>query len=381
MKTDVLVAGGGPAGALAALVLARAGARVRVLERAVFPRDKLCGDTVNPGALALVGRHLPVSELVARGLPVCGMRLTGPGAVTVDGDYAVGHPGLAVRRRDLDLWLLESAAAAGAVVEVGTAVTSAIVDETPDGPRVAGVHTRSSAGTAEHRAPWTLAADGRRSRLMSCLGLARQPASPRRWALGGYFDGVDGLGARGEMHVRRGHYIGVAPMPGGLANTCLVSPSPAAGGWADPAATLVAALGADRRLRPRFARARLVGVPLVLGPMAVDLAAAGVPGLLAAGDAAGFIDPMTGDGLHFAFRGAEMAAAIILDVLAGRMTSEEAPRRLAAARRAAFGAKWRFNRALRSLVAVPAGVSLAAAAARLAPPVFARMIRYAGDQS
>ena len=76
-----------------------------------------------------------------------------------------------------------------------------------------------------------------------------------------------------------------------------------------------------------------------------------------------------------------MAATAILDVLAGRMPPEEAPLRLAAARRAAFGAKWRFNRALRSLVAVPAGVSLAAAAARLAPPVFARMIRYAGDQS
>ena len=53
---DVLIAGAGPAGAIAAMVLARAGARVLVLDRARFPRDKLCGDTLNPGALAVLER-------------------------------------------------------------------------------------------------------------------------------------------------------------------------------------------------------------------------------------------------------------------------------------------------------------------------------------
>ena len=53
---DVLIAGAGPAGAMAATVLARAGVRVLVLDRARFPRDKLCGDTLNPGALAILSR-------------------------------------------------------------------------------------------------------------------------------------------------------------------------------------------------------------------------------------------------------------------------------------------------------------------------------------
>jgi flavin-dependent dehydrogenase len=53
---DVLIAGAGPAGAVAATVLARAGARVLVLDRAQFPRPKLCGDTLNPGALAVLRR-------------------------------------------------------------------------------------------------------------------------------------------------------------------------------------------------------------------------------------------------------------------------------------------------------------------------------------
>ncbi len=51
---DVIIAGAGPAGTIAALIAARAGARVLVVDRATFPRDKLCGDTLNPGALALL---------------------------------------------------------------------------------------------------------------------------------------------------------------------------------------------------------------------------------------------------------------------------------------------------------------------------------------
>ena len=67
---------------------------------------------------------------------------------------------------------------------------------------------------------------------------------------------------------------------------------------------------ADAQLAPRFERARRVGPVTILGPLAVDAAAAGVPGLLLAGDAAGFVDPMTGDGLRFALRGAELAADV-----------------------------------------------------------------------
>ena len=65
----------------------------------------------------------------------------------------------------------------------------------------------------------------------------------------------------------------------------------------------------------RFAHAGLTSAPTVLGPLAVEATVAGAPGLLLAGDAAGFIDPMTGDGLRFAFRGGELAAYAALRVL------------------------------------------------------------------
>src|SRR5205814_2077482 len=135
----------------------------------------------------------------------------------------------------------------------------------------------------------------------------------------------------------------------------------------------------DRLLRDRFAGARMATAPVVLGPLAVDSHDASVNGLLLAGDAAGFIDPMTGDGLRFAIRGAELTAAAALDALAHGWGGVHA--RLARARRAEFAGKWRFNRAVRSLAASPRAVGLAAAGARFAPSLLRRAMIYAGDCS
>jgi len=374
---DVVVVGGGPAGAVTALVLARAGARVRVFERARFPRHKLCGDTLNPGALALLARHLDTGPLIAMSDPIEGMVLTGPGGVRVEGRYGRGLTGRAITRSVLDDWLLRQAAAAGAQVEEGARVTGL----TRDGGVVTGVTlARGDARTAAHRAAIVIAADGRRSAIAFGEGLARQPARPRRWAVGAYFAGVEGLSACGEMHVRAGHYLGVAPVPGGLANACLVLPHQGGHGALPPPARLLTRyLAADPELRSRFAHASIEGPPVMLGPMAVDGLAAGVPGVLLAGDAAGFIDPMTGDGLRLAMAGGELAAAVALDVLGGRLTVSRAHEALATRRRALFQAKWRFNRTLRALVAQPRGVAFAAAGARVAPSIFEGFIRYAGD--
>src|SRR5712691_9936720 len=93
---DVLIVGAGPAGAIAALVLARAGARVQLVDRATFPRDKLCGDTVNPGTLARL-KSLGVAEDVeARSLRVDGMLVTGARGVAIEGSYPEGTSARAI---------------------------------------------------------------------------------------------------------------------------------------------------------------------------------------------------------------------------------------------------------------------------------------------
>ena len=376
MTDDVVIVGAGPAGSLAALILSRAGVRVRVFDRARFPRPKLCGDTLNPGALRTLARLVSIDTLRTNALPIDGMLLTGPGGVSVCGLYGVGISGHAVERRVLDQWLLDRASESGACVEQECAVDAVITD----GEHVTGVRVGTRQRSTPVPARIVIAADGRHSRLAFTAGLARHPPQPRRWAIGAYFDAVEGCSMVGEMHVRTGHYIGVAPMPGGLTNACLVVPhEQGRATWRDAASFLTTRLRQDPVLRARVASARMVGAPAILGPMAVDVRTPGLPGLLLAGDAAGFIDPITGDGLTFALRGAEMAADVALGVLTGKTRRESAIAELARRRREAFAAKWRVNRSLRRLVASPYAVSVAAGAARIAPGMFQAIIRYAGD--
>ncbi|MEO6236377.1 MAG: NAD(P)/FAD-dependent oxidoreductase [Vicinamibacterales bacterium] len=380
---DVIVCGAGPAGSVAATVLARGGARVLLIDRARFPRAKLCGDTMNPGTVAILRRLAMTGDVEASARPVDGMIVTGEHGVRVSAPYAAGVQGLAIERRVLDEALMRAAVAAGVRVEEGVLVRGPLLDATGREPRVRGIVMAGRDGRdVRVPAPMIIAADGRRSRLAVGVGLARQPRHPRRWAIGAYFQHVAGMTSFGEMHVRRGRYIGVAPLPSGETNVCLVIPGPAsvrgAGpGFDDPSALLRLALDGDRPLRERFADARMTAAPVMLGPLAVDAAQCGMPGLLLAGDAAGFIDPMTGDGLRFAVRGGELAADVALALFGG--LPEQPHVRLARLRRRDFAAKWRFNRALRRLVSATATVELAGVAAAAAPWILRRAIAFAGD--
>lgn len=373
---EALVVGAGPAGSVAALVLARAGVEVRLIDRATFPRSKLCGDTLNPGALSMVDRLGVGSGVRTGALPITGMLVTGPGGAAIAADYPDNLCGIALERRDFDRVLLEAAIAAGVDFLPGVHAIAPLM--AASGARVAGVRVRGASGESDMRARLVIAAEGRHSRLASALGLTRFAPSPKRWAFGAYFTDVAGLTARGEMHIRADGYIGVAPLGGGLTNVCVVremrNVAHATGECAD--ATIAEAVRNDSALRERFAGARRVSPVASLGPLAVDATGAGRPGLLLAGDAAGFVDPMTGDGLRFAIRGGELAADAALFELE---TATPAHERLRAARIREFSGKWRLNRALRSLVASPRGVRLAAIVASRWPAPVRFLIALAGD--
>jgi flavin-dependent dehydrogenase len=369
---DVLVAGGGPAGSIAAFLLARAGARVMIIDRARFPRDKLCGDTINPGALAILDR-LGLSSVTEGGLRIEGMTVSGERGVRVTGDYGGAQHGLSLSRRVLDARLLEAAIAAGAQFEEGILVQRPLT--TGDGRTVQGLEVKTPAGPAERRhASITIAADGAHSRIARAVRLARIPPAPRRWAVGATFRGVTGLATSGEMHVRVGCYMGVAPLPDGLANACVVTADRRALRSPD---LLLTMLRQDLEIGERFDAAEIVSGPSVLGPLALDATSAGMPGLLLAGDAAGFIDPMTGDGLRFAFRGAELAAEEALRALESGW--QHAHLRLWKGRRREFAAKWRFNRMLRALAGSPRAIRAAGRTAAVTPALLRYAIRYAGD--
>ena len=176
-----------------------------------------------------------------------------------------------------------------------------------------------------------IAADGRRSTLAFALGLARHPRRPRRWAIGAYFEGVTGLSTSARCT------CGAATTS---ASPRARRPDQRVPGRARRQARAIGAASAeasitrvrhDPQLGPRFARARRATPATMLGPLAVDVTAPASRGLLLAGDAAGFVDPMTGDGLRLAMRGGELAAEAALESLEGQR------RRACAAGRAPAG--------------------------------------------
>lgn len=375
---DVLVAGAGPAGAIASLVLARAGARVVMIDRDTFPRDKLCGDTLNPGAVALLASIGLTGGPLAAAWPLSGMLVTGPRAA-IEGRYPAGIHGLAITRSALDAWLVEQATRAGARLETGLVVRAPLLEGIGTKPVVRGLQLArrgDAASTIRMPATVTIGADGRRSVVARALGLTRHPERPRRWAYGTYATNVAGTSDVGEMHIRRGFYFGIAPLGDGRCNVCVVTAArPSA---ASPLEVIRRVIAGDALLTKRLCDAALDPKVRVLGPLAVDATACGADGLLLAGDAAGFVDPMTGDGLHLAMRGAVLAAEEALRVLSdGRFAV--APERLRRAREEMFGRKLRFNRFLRSLVGSPAAIRVAASGARVVPGLVRRAVAYAGD--
>ncbi|HXK11380.1 MAG TPA: NAD(P)/FAD-dependent oxidoreductase [Vicinamibacteria bacterium] len=379
-RREVVVVGGGPAGAALACFLARRGHDVLVLEAARFPRDKVCGEGVSPEAWRLfdaMGAAERVRALAPH--PLRGMRLVSPDGTAFRGEYrGRERPGLAVRRLALDAALLDSAREAGAEVREGMRVT----DLLREGASVAGVLVDSGGEPVVVRARVVVGADGRRSVVARRLSLLHEHPTRRRFAVRGHWEGVEGLEEFGEMHVGGGGYCGVAPLSPTLANVAFVLDRREIAAAARDLEGFYRRTLRTRwpRLGERLDRARLLESPRALGPLALVCRAAAAPGAVLIGDAAGFYDPFTGEGVVLALRTAELAAeAVQAAVVSGAPGPLPTLAGYERARRAATGAKFRFNRLLQ--VAVGSTAAANAIARRLArrPDLADRLVGIAGD--
>ena len=379
---DVVVVGAGPAGSATALLAARSGAKVLLLDRARFPREKACSEYLSPAATPVLERLdpalVPGIERAAPGR-LYGMRVVAPDGTDAVGRFAANHRfpspapyGYALPRYRLDALLVEAADRAGAQVEEGSAVEELLYDQ----GAVGGVVARAGGAVRRvHRARVVVGADGLRSVVARRLGL-RRSSFPSRLAFTAHYTNVGGMRDVGEMHIGRagGGYVGMGPIGEGVTTVALVLPISAARTRAVALRQdegLRAALEDFPGLRGRFAAAALARDVLVTGPFAQWSRHAVAPGggALLVGDAADFFDPFTGQGLYSALRGAELAAATLTDALAsgGRgplpATALDPYR---AARRRAFSGKWLLER----LIGVGVGWE------RLARRVVGRLARH-----
>lgn len=350
---DAIVVGGGPAGALTAHLLARRGARVVLLEAADEVRRKVCGEYLCPRGVEIL-RALGL-EAMATGRPIEGMRIVSPNGTVVQARFPAARGrswrGLALDRRVLETALLEEARSSGAEIAMGARVTSARPS------RWGWSLTVRSGGAAPRTVEGALliGADGRRSVVAEALGLARARVVDRV-ALHGHFMHREPTSTFGEMHLLAGgSYLGVDPTGEREVNVSLVCDARAVREHGGARAAFDHHLRAAPDYHARYGRFPAGAVLKGASPITHDVRSAVARGAALVGDAAGFLDPLTGEGIYQALFGARALA----DALAGVRSfshDELAPalRRYARARAGELALKRRLNRSFQWLIERPA---------------------------
>jgi flavin-dependent dehydrogenase len=373
---DVAIAGAGLAGGALALLLAKGGARVALLDAARFPRDKLCGEYLSPegsGSLDRLGLGDAVEGSGYR--PARRVRLTTPRGRVLEADVAGpdGRPGIALGRAVLDNLLIRAALAAGARLFEDARVGGPIVE----GGRVAGLAARHpTQGPIEVRARWTVAADGRRSGLVRRSGIvrAREWLRPRLFGLKRHVavddpDADEPAGTVG-LHLVPGGYVGACRVEGALTNVCALLPESALRrSRGDLDRTAGAAFAANPALRRLWASARPAGDWKAVAGVRVEATSPRLGGIVYVGDAMGTVDPLGGQGMTMALFGAELLAPFLLQVLARGDADDRWRRSYERAWHRRFDRRIRLCRLFHHVLVHPTLIDLATFLPRFSPRV------------
>jgi len=309
---DVLIAGGGIAGSGLAILLGRRGLTVELFERARFPREKPCGEGLMPAGVAILER-LGLAEAVG-GAPFYGVRYH-LGDRTAEGRFPeiAGVPvaGRAQRRKHLDYVLFQAAAATpGVTAHTGTLVEALLSEN----GRVTGLIVSGE----PRRARLVVAADGVHSRIRHQLGL---DVPPRRKRLGirAHFRLAPGQAQPPwvDVFVGRGCELYVAPLPEGELLVAALADCEVWG--ASTECAFHRWWRAERRLASLMEGAEQISSLMGSSPLSGGARIGVAPGVALLGDAAGFLDPITGGGMTQALMSAELLAEYIV----GRLGTQE----------------------------------------------------------
>jgi geranylgeranyl reductase family protein len=360
---DVVVVGAGPSGSAAAYYLAQAGLDVLLLEKARFPRDKVCGDGLTPRAVkSLVAMGVDVSE-EAGWLRNKGLRVIGGGLrLELPWPELSSYPGygLVRARASLDETLARRAQAAGAKLLEDTTVTGPVLDD--DG-RIAGVTARADGEERTFRSRVVVAADGNSSRLSVAMGLRKRDDRPLGVAVRTYYtsprhdddyleswldlwDGDRLLPGYGWIF---GMGDGTSNVGLGLLNTS------AAFGNTDYRALLARWLRSMPEEWGYVEENRTEPVRGAALPMGFNRTPHYYRGLLLAGDAAGMVNPFNGEGIAYAIESGEIVGRVVAQALARptRAETERVLRGYADALQDAYGGYYTLGRLFVQLIGRP----------------------------
>ena len=318
---DLIIVGGGPAGAAAALYAQRSGLAALLLDKQCFPRDKICGDALSGKAVAIL-HELGLFEEVCNlpGAAIARIVFGSPDAMAASIDLrrydlrdaltgrVLPMEGFVIRRAVFDDFLFAKARAAAVHALEGFAVGALL----REGEQVCGVRGRTADGTRlDFRAPLVLGCDGFNSIVARQSGLYRHES--RHWmvALRQYFEGVAGLSDQIELHfideVRPG-YFWIFPLEGRRANVGIGMDHRAIKARGIDLKEVLAAAVESQTFGARFRDARPLEAPVGWNlPVGSRRRPAYGNGFLLLGDAAGLIDPFTGEGIGNALYSARFA--------------------------------------------------------------------------
>lgn len=388
-ECDVLVVGGGPAGAATAAFLARDGWGVTLIDRARFPRPKPCAEYLSPQAARVLHALGALDEVVRHAVELTGMEVRAPSGARIVGEFAAvtafrpfhAH-GLSLPRLVLDDLLVQHARAAGVEVVEGERVIDLVRDKAGV---VFGTSSLGSDGVQRtRRARLVVGADGLRSIVARRAKLARHARWPRRLAFVAHYSGIRGIGQRGEMLVERDGYVGIAAVGSDRANVSLVVDqkyvAQRRSATCDPegSADIVSHwVEGHPHIAARFRGAQRVTPVQSTGPFAAKARRAWAPGLALVGDAADFFDPFTGEGIYSALLGAEALSHHAASALRG--AGAVALRDYDRWRRAEFAPKWRVEWLIAAAVARPRLLERAARGFAARPDLAHLLVGVTGD--
>ncbi len=360
---DAAIVGGGPAGCSAAIILALRGARVLLLEAKTYPHHKVCGEFLSPecgdsldalGMMPLLNIYSPVQ--------IETVRITTPDGTA----WRTRFPGIAlgISRSVLDATLAERARRVGVNVCEGTPVTAI------DGDLRSGftLELRTARGRGHIQSRTVIAAHGKRSALDRALKRRFLDQPQPFVALKNHFYGPP-LPNHIDLHAFRGGYCGMSEIEGGTANVCfLVHESVFRG--SDVGAFLDWMQAQNPLLGEWLSKAETIHERwLSIGQVPFVKKSAVVADILMAGDAAGLIVPLAGDGIAMALESGRLAAMKTGDFLTGKSSAAELLQRYTLEWRRAFGRRLMLARVLQVVMLRPRLLSMGLRLLTAVPPL------------